>query len=135
MAIVYLHFLFVYSTPYGKSTLDATGDVVNAEGWVFMGQDQRGRKASTGNYSFWRTQGNDTLDTIEYINAQNWSTGKIEVIGVSANCLAQYADIIGVTIYPVNSNEWNRYYPEYQQIVFAQLFLGYIVIYYIYIRW
>eukprot|EP01084_Bolivina_argentea_P291066 500189_1 len=59
-------------TPYGKGSLDDTGDVAMEQGWVFLGQDCRGRYESKGKYSFWRTSGN------------------VAIIGVSANALAQY---------------------------------------------
>ncbi len=63
---------------------------------MFLGQDVRGRGQSSGEYSFWRTSGNDTLDTMEWVLAQNWSTGNIAAIGASANALAQYADLTGI---------------------------------------
>eukprot|EP01084_Bolivina_argentea_P123414 218702_1 len=96
-------------TPYGKNSLDADAAVAEPLGWVFLGQDVRGRGESNGSYSFWRTSGNDTMDTMEWVLNQNWSSGNIGSLGISANALAQYADLIGVTQFPVGSPGFIKY--------------------------
>eukprot|EP01084_Bolivina_argentea_P029536 54847_1 len=111
-------------TPYGKSSLDGSGDVALEQGWVFLGQDCRGRYESKGEYSFWRTSGNDTLDTMEWVLNQTWSSGNIAVIGVSANALAQYCDLIGVTQYPFDSPEFEKYNAIFQHLRIGEMFLG-----------
>eukprot|EP01084_Bolivina_argentea_P257632 434085_1 len=112
------------NTPYGKSSLDSDADVANEQGWVYIGQDMRGRGKSNGSYAFWRTQGNDSLDTIQWTINQKWSNGQVAVIGVSANCLSQYADITGVTQYAQNSANWDKYMDIFLHMRFGQLFLG-----------
>lgn len=111
-------------TPYGKDTLAADATVAEPQGWVFLAQDVRGRGESNGSYSFWRTSGNDTMDTMEWVLNQNWSTTNIAAIGVSANALAQYADLIGVTQFPVGSQQFDYYNGIFQHLRIAQLFLG-----------
>jgi len=111
-------------TPYGKNSLDADAVVAEPLGWVFLAQDCRGRGQSKGDYSFWRTSGNDTLDTMEWVLSQKWSTGNIAMIGVSANALAQYADLTGVTQFPPGSADFTKYDNVFQHLRIGELFLG-----------
>lgn len=87
----------VYSnTPYGKESLKGTAKFWTEQGFAFAAQDVRGKHESNGSYAFFRTQGNDSIDSIEYIIQQKWSDGYGGVTGVSADALGQYADIPGV---------------------------------------
>ena len=87
----------VYSnTPYGKESLSGTAKFWTDEGFVFAGQDMRGKHGSNGSYAFFRTQGNDSIDSIQYLINQTWSNGYGGVTGVSADALGQYADIPGI---------------------------------------
>eukprot|EP01083_Nonionella_stella_P244501 850908_1 len=61
---------------------------------------------------------------MEWVLAQNWSTGNIAAIGASANALAQYADLTGVTEFPLDTPEFKKYDDIFQHLRIAQLFLG-----------
>eukprot|EP00490_Sorites_sp_Unknown_P000553 CAMPEP_0114656994 /NCGR_PEP_ID=MMETSP0191-20121206/13202_1 /TAXON_ID=126664 /ORGANISM="Sorites sp." /LENGTH=520 /DNA_ID=CAMNT_0001875369 /DNA_START=227 /DNA_END=1787 /DNA_ORIENTATION=+ len=87
----------LYSNTNGKNTLDSEGGYWNNLGFVFIGQDFRGKHGSNGSYSFFRTAGNDSLDTIVWMMNQTWSNQYATIVGVSADALNQYADIIGAT--------------------------------------
>ena len=103
-------FSTVYAkTPYGKGSLSGTASTYNKLGYVVLAQDCRGRHGSNGSYSFWRTSGNDTIDTIEWLMAQSWSDGYLGVTGTSADALAQYADIPGVSQGGGGTNGFNKY--------------------------
>eukprot|EP01084_Bolivina_argentea_P052651 96713_1 len=114
-------------TPYGKVSLDPDCAVAEPNGWVCLAQDLRGRHDSNGTYSFWRNSGNDTMDTIQWVTQQPWfnnKTGNVAVIGISANALAQYADITGVTNFPENTTLFNKYNNLFQHVRTSQFFLG-----------
>lgn len=83
-------------TPYNADGLAGEAAYYVALGYAYMGQDCRGRYNSGGNYSFWRTSGNDTIDTLNWlINNQTWSTGHVSLSGISADAIAQYVDVSG----------------------------------------
>lgn len=108
-------------TPYGKGSLTSTASTYNKQGYVVLAQDCRGRHGSNGSYSFWRTSGNDTIDTIEWLMAQSWSDGYLGVTGVSADALAQYADIPGVSQGGGGTNGFNKYNEILNHIKFGML--------------
>eukprot|EP01084_Bolivina_argentea_P293836 505456_1 len=82
-------------TPYGKGGLSGDAAQMTQLGYIYIGQDCRGRFDSNGSYSYWRTSGNDTIDTIQYITNQKWSNSLIGVQGVSADAIAHYVDYSG----------------------------------------
>eukprot|EP01084_Bolivina_argentea_P138201 243362_1 len=85
-------------TPYGKETLDPT--IWTDSGFCFIAQDFRGMGSSNGTYSTWRTNGNDTIDTIEWLlqpQQTKFSNGLIGVNGVSADAVAEYVAMSGIT--------------------------------------
>ncbi len=98
--------------------------VAEPNGWACLAQDMRGRHASNGTFAFWRQSGNDTMDTMQWVLDQEWSTGNMATVGISACALAQYADIIGVTAFSVDSVLFNRYNALFQHMRTSQLFLG-----------
>lgn len=58
-------------------------DVFNAEGYVFIFQDVRGRAQSEGDWEPLIHEIEDGFDTTEWIAGQPWSNGKIATIGGS----------------------------------------------------
>jgi putative CocE/NonD family hydrolase len=70
-------------TPYQKSSERANGEYYSAHGYVYVAQDTRGRYGSQGTWSFLTNDGRDGLDTLEWINRQSWSSGKVGTIGTS----------------------------------------------------
>eukprot|EP01084_Bolivina_argentea_P138204 243370_1 len=87
----------VYSnTPYGKGSLNGLAQFWTEQGFAFAGQDVRGKGGSNGSYAFFRTQGNDSIDSVQYLIKQPWSDTYGGVTGVSADALGQYADIPGI---------------------------------------
>lgn len=109
-------------SPYSVDDLELpSADYFTSLGYAYMGQEQRGREGSNGTYSFFRTSGNDTLDTIKWwLKNANWSNGLLAVDGISADCLAQYADLTGVT----QSGYWPNGNYSYFLYLFEQILTG-----------
>lgn len=92
-------------TPYNYGDMISDIDTWTALGYGFIAQDCRGRHKSNGSYAFFRTEGNDTIDTIKWcVNSkdnkkllENWS-GYFASTGMSADSLSQYSNPVGVTL-------------------------------------
>ena len=52
-------------------------------GYVVAVQDVRGKFDSEGHFTYWAPEGNDGSDTLDWMAAQPWSTGKIGTYGCS----------------------------------------------------
>lgn len=70
-------------TPYNKDGQKSFGEYYAARGYVFVAQDTRGRWKSEGIWRMLVDDGPDGQDTADWIAAQEWSDGKIGMIGVS----------------------------------------------------
>jgi len=76
-------------TPYGKGGGGAgrgpSAFIRKAleRGYAVFVQDVRGRYASEGVFDPYRQEGRDGFDTVEWIAAQPWSTGKVGTFGLS----------------------------------------------------
>lgn len=80
-------------TPYGVDAAGSAGDLAAGYagyGWAAVAQDERGRFASEGEYSFWRSAANDTYDLGAFIAGQSWSNGLVAQTGTSANAIHGY---------------------------------------------
>jgi len=78
-------------SPYGGMATELVADVYAALGdFVAIGQDMRGTCKSEGNFSCWRSDGEDAFDTFAWIVAQPWSNGKVFSAGGSADGIAQF---------------------------------------------
>ena len=69
-------------TPYDKKQRNY-GEIFNKNGYVFIVQDVRGRMNSSGKFRAWIDEELDGLETLEWIIKQEWSNGKIGLIGSS----------------------------------------------------
>jgi putative CocE/NonD family hydrolase len=72
-------------TPYNTSSLVPSCQTLFTLGFACLVADERGRFNSGGDYTFFRSAGNDTLDTMNWVRTQSWSNGKFSWTGVSAN--------------------------------------------------
>jgi len=70
-------------TPYKKESSELDGKYYASRGHVVAIQDVRGRYASEGEWEPFVHEGKDGFDTIEWLAAQDWSNGKIGMIGGS----------------------------------------------------
>ncbi|MFC1628701.1 CocE/NonD family hydrolase [Gemmatimonadota bacterium] len=70
-------------TPYGRSTARAYGPRYAAEGYVVAIQDVRGQYDSEGEFVLWLDDRADGYDSVEWLAAQEWSTGKVGMLGGS----------------------------------------------------
>jgi predicted acyl esterase len=81
-------------TPYGKQGFGGQAAGVVGQGYVFAVQDMRGRFASEGEDTAFRTDAwgelQDGYDAVEWLAAQSWCTGAVGTMGGSAMGITQY---------------------------------------------
>ena len=72
-------------TPYDNTQerIVAAGTFYAQHGYVYVGQDARGRFDSDGQFYPWVNEFNDGYDTIEWIGAQPWCNGNVGMQGAS----------------------------------------------------
>ena len=72
-------------TPYdnGVAAHVAAGKRWAARGYAYVVQDVRGRGESDGEFYPLVTEGDDGVDTIDWLAAQTWSTGRVGMMGSS----------------------------------------------------
>jgi hypothetical protein len=70
-------------TPYKKEMSELDGKYYARRGYVVAIQDCRGRFGSPGVWEPFVNEPQDGFDTIEWLAAQPWSTGKVGMIGAS----------------------------------------------------
>lgn len=81
-------------TPYNKAILKPYGAYFSRQDYVYAIQDVRGRFESHGDWEPFIYEGEDGYDSIEWLAAQDWSTGKIGMYGGSYSAYVQYAAAI-----------------------------------------
>ena len=73
--------------PYGKDRFGDVRywvDVFTPRGYAVVAQDMRGRYGSEGVFAPYPNEGRDGADTLDWIVAQDWSSGQVGTIGCSA---------------------------------------------------
>jgi putative CocE/NonD family hydrolase len=70
-------------TPYKKEMNELQAKFYARRGYVYAVQDCRGRFSSPGTWNPFFNDPEDGYDTIEWLAAQPWSTGKVGMIGAS----------------------------------------------------
>ncbi len=70
-------------TPYKKEMSELQGRFFARRGYVYAVQDCRGRFSSPGVWEPFVNESRDGYDTIEWLAAQPWSTGRVGMIGGS----------------------------------------------------
>ncbi len=82
-------------TPYTKAGVAGGGlerrKKFVSQGYVWVDVDVRGRGDSDGHFRPWFQEGNDGFDTVEWCGAQQWSTGKVGMLGGSYGGYVQLA--------------------------------------------
>jgi putative CocE/NonD family hydrolase len=78
-------------TPYMKERYAEYTRMFTSHGYVVAVQDVRGRFASEGEWVPFVGEGPDGFDSIEWLAEQDWSTGKIGMIGSSYDGFVQFA--------------------------------------------
>ena len=80
-------------TPYGKgaNTVKDACLLFNVWGYACVGQDERGRGGSGGQYTGYVDEGPDGRATVEWIARQWWCDGNVGTFGASALGMTQYA--------------------------------------------
>jgi putative CocE/NonD family hydrolase len=83
----------ILRTPYGNNNeyaLAQAGYFVR-HGYAFVAQDTRGRGDSDGHWLPFILEAEDGYDTVEWVAAQPWCTGKVGMHGGSYGALVQWA--------------------------------------------
>ncbi len=70
-------------TPYMKEMNELTGNYFAKRGYAVAIQDCRGRFGSEGTWEPFIHEPKDGFDTIEWLGTQDWSSGKVGMIGAS----------------------------------------------------
>lgn len=70
-------------TPYKKDMMELKGEYYARRGYVTAIQDCRGRFASEGKWEPFVNEPQDGYDSIEWLGTQEWSNGKVGMIGAS----------------------------------------------------
>ncbi len=78
----------VTRTPYNKERYGAQAENYTKDGYAFVTQDSRGKFKSEGDYYPFESDMPDGYDTIEWIAAQSFCTGKVGITGASAMGIA-----------------------------------------------
>lgn len=84
------HGAILVRTPYNKNVLSIFGNNWKNIGWPVIIQDMRGRFSSEGEDTVFRNAHTDGPDTLEWIDDQSWSNGKVATFGGSALGICQY---------------------------------------------
>ena len=78
-------------TPYGDQSQRGYGRFFSKHGYAVAIQNARGTNGSEGEFRLWINEKEDGYDTVEWLAAQEWSNGKIGMIGGSYSGWVQLA--------------------------------------------
>jgi len=112
-------------TPYGKEMEELSARFYARRGYVVAVQDVRGRFQSAGRWEPLVHEGRDGYDTIEWLAARPWSTGRVGMAGGSYLGWTQWLAAVErpphlVTIVPVGAATDTSYNVPYEYGVFCQ---------------
>lgn len=82
--------VILFRTPYKKELLELEARFYVRRGYIFAAQDCRGKFASPGFWEPFVNEGCDGYDTIEWMAAQSWCSGKVGMVGLSYSAIAQW---------------------------------------------
>lgn len=111
--------VILWRTPYDNNLVVEHGFFWAQQGYVFVGQDVRGRYDSLGDFVPWDNETDDGYDTLEWIGQQSWCDGNIGMSGTSYSGQVQWQ--AGMTGHPLlkaivprvmGNNLWDS--PHYQ---------------------
>jgi putative CocE/NonD family hydrolase len=77
------HPCILIRTPYKKESSELDGKFYASRGYVVAIQDVRGRYASEGEWEPFVNEGLDGYDAVEWLAMQDWSNGKVGMVGGS----------------------------------------------------
>jgi uncharacterized protein len=85
--------IILVRTPYDRSTSSYTadGEYFSAHGYAVVIQDVRGRGDSPGEFNAFFQEDVDGYDTVEWAARQDWSDGKVGMMGVSYDGFVEWA--------------------------------------------
>jgi putative CocE/NonD family hydrolase len=106
-------------TSYGEQSQRGYGRFFSQHGYVVAVQNVRGTNGSEGKFRLWVNEKDDGYDAVEWLAAQEWSNGKIGMIGGSYSGWVQLATAVAkpphlVTIIPrvtMGDPFFNHVYP------------------------
>jgi putative CocE/NonD family hydrolase len=77
--------IILVRTPYMKNrwVVDGWAQYFASRGYVYVVQDVRGRGDSDGKFGFFFQEGKDGYDSIEWLASQEWSNGRVGMLGLS----------------------------------------------------
>ncbi len=78
-------------TAYSSKSQKSYGEFFSSHGFVVAIQDVRGQFKSGGDFELWNNEKHDGYDAVEWIANQEWSSGKIGMVGGSYNGWVQLA--------------------------------------------
>lgn len=78
-------------TPYSRKSQKAYGEFFSSHGFVVAIQDVRGQFNSGGDFELWNNEKQDGYDAVEWLADQEWSTGKVGMVGGSYGGWVQLA--------------------------------------------
>ena len=85
----------LYRTAYNKEGWLVDHEKWTKHGYVFIGQDVRGRYASAGGWNPFFQEKEDGYDTLDWIQRQPWCDGNIGMMGPSYLAGVQYLAVLG----------------------------------------
>lgn len=117
-------------TPYGRKASSSNANFFASRGYVYVLQDVRGTGDSKGQFLPMESERKDGYDTLDWIDNQSWSNGRIGMIGASYVGFVQWAaavekhpslKCIVPQVSPPASAMWNLPYDAGTLLLFSDL--------------
>ena len=81
-------------TPYGKNSLNSSGEFFAKRGYAVVTQDVRGRYDSEDEFYIYVNEGKDGYDAVEWVAGQPWCNGDVGTYGRSYMAATQNAPAV-----------------------------------------